>query len=81
MLKSKDTVYEIIKEIPADSMVSLSFKQLREFEGRLKDEIIFYSLKHKEKSKDYQRAVLALRWVQGIIRIKTMDSMKGPKNG
>jgi hypothetical protein len=81
MLKSKDTVYEIIKEIPADSMVSLSFKQLREFEGKLKDEIIFYSLKHKEKTKDYQRAVLALRWVQGIIRIKTMDTMKGPKNG
>lgn len=81
MLKSKDTVYEIIKEIPADSMVSLSFKQLREFESRLKDEVIYYSLKHKEKTKDYQRAVLALRWVQGIIRIKTMDTMKGPKNG
>ena len=81
MIKPKDTVFEVIKEIPADAMVSLSFKQLRKFESRLKDEIIFYSLKHKEKTKDYQRAVLALRWVQGIIRIKTMDTMKGPKNG
>lgn len=81
MLKSKDTVFEIIKKIPADSMASLSFTQLRKFENRLKNEIIFYSLKHKEKTKVYQRAVLALRWVQGIIRIKTINTMKGPKNG
>lgn len=77
MVKNKKTVYEIIQTIPVDSMVSLSFSQLHDFEARLKEEVVAHSLKHKEKSKEYHRAVLALRWVQGVIRIKTMDEAKG----
>ena len=77
MVKSKKTVYEIIQTIPVDSMVALSFPQLRDFEARLKDEVIGHTLKHREKTKEYHRAVLALRWVQGVIRIKTMDEAKG----
>ena len=77
MVKSKKTVYEIIQTIPVDSMVALSFPQLRDFEARLKEEVIAHTLKHREKTKEYHRAVLALRWVQGVIRIKTMDQAKG----
>ena len=73
MVKSKKTVYEIIQTIPVDSMLSLSFSQLRDFEAQLKEEVIGHTLKHREKTKEYHRAVLALRWVQGVIRIKTMD--------
>lgn len=77
MVKSKKTVYEIIQTIPVDSMVSLSFSQLRDFEVRLKEEVVAHSLKHREKTKEYHRAVLALRWVQGVIRIKSVDEAKG----
>ena len=77
MVKSKKTVYEIIQTIPVDSMVALSFPQLRDFEERLKEEVIGHTLKHREKTKEYHRAVLALRWVQGVIKIKTMDQAKG----
>ena len=73
MVKSKKTVYEIIQTIPVDSMMALSFTQLRDFEAHLKEEIIAHTLQHREKTKEYHRAVLALRWVQGVIRIKTMD--------
>ena len=51
--------------------------QLRDFEARLKEEVICHTLKHREKTKEYHRAVLALRWVQGVIRIKMMDDAKG----
>ena len=77
MVKKTKTVYEIIQTIPVDSMVALSFPQLRDFEARLKEEVIGHTLKHREKTKEYHRAVLALRWVQGVIRIKTMDQAKG----
>ena len=69
MVKSKKTVYEIIQTIPVESMIALSFPQLRDFEAQLKA----HTLKRKQKTKEYHRAVLALRWVQGVIRIKTMD--------
>ena len=81
MVKSKKTVYEIIQTIPVDSMVSLSFSQLRDFEAQLKEEVIAHTLKHREKTKEYHRAVLALRWVQGVIRIKTMDERQGVQHG
>ena len=77
MVKKTKTVYEIIQTIPVDSMVALSFPQLRDFEARLKEEVIGHTLKHREKTKEYHRAVLALRWVQGVIKIKTMDEAKG----
>jgi len=77
MVKKTKTVYEIIQTIPVDSMVALSFPQLRDFEARLKEEVIAHTLKHREKTKEYHRAVLALRWVQGVIKIKTMDQAKG----
>ena len=77
MVKKTKTVYEIIQTIPVDSMVALSFPQLRDFEARLKEEVIGHTLKHREKTKEYHRAVLALRWVQGVIKIKTMDQAKG----
>jgi hypothetical protein len=77
MVKKTKTVYEIIQKIPVDSMVALSFPQLRDFEARLKEEVICHTLKHREKTKEYHRAVLALRWVQGVIRIKMMDDAKG----
>ena len=80
MVKSKKTVYEIIQTIPVDSMIALSFTQLRDFEARLK-EVIAHTLKHREKTKEYHRAVLALRWVQGVIRIKTMDECQGVQHG
>ena len=47
------------------------------FSIRLKEEVIGHTLKHREKTKEYHRAVLALRWVQGVIKIKTMDEAKG----
>ena len=81
MVKSKKTVYEIIQNIPVDSMIALSFTQLREFEAQLKDEVIAHTLKRKQKSKEYHRAVLALRWIQGVIRIKTMDECQGVQHG
>ena len=77
MVKSKKTVYEIIQTIPVDSMVSLSFSQLRDFEAQLKEEVIAHTLKHREKTKQYHRAVLALRWVRGVIWIKSMGETKG----
>ena len=81
MVKSKKTVYEIIQTIPVDSMLTLSFSQLRDFEAQLKEEVIGHTLKHREKTKEYHRAVLALRWVQGVIRIKTMDECQGVQHG
>ena len=51
MVKSKKTVYEIIQTIPVDSMLSLSFSQLRDFEAQLKEEVIGHTLKHREKTK------------------------------
>ena len=81
MVKIKKTVYEIIQTIPVDSMVSLSFSQLRDFEAQLKEEVIEHTLKHREKTKEYHRAVLALRWIQGVIRIKTMDECQGVQHG
>lgn len=77
MVKKTKTVYEIIQTIPIDSMIALSFSQLCDFETRLKEEIITHTLKHREKTKEYHRAVLALRWVQGVIRIKSVDEAKG----
>ena len=77
MVKHTKSVYEIIQNIPVDSMIALSFTQLREFEAQLKDEVIAHTLKRKQKTKEYHRAVLALRWVQGVIRIKSVDEAKG----
>ena len=48
---------------------------------QLKEEVIAHTLKHREKTKEYHRAVLALRWVQGVIRIKTMDECQGVQHG
>lgn len=81
MVKHTKSVYEIIQTIPVDSMISLSFPQLRDFEKRLKDEVIAHTLKRRQKTKEYHRAVLALRWVQGIIRIKKMDKYPGVRHG
>lgn len=81
MVKHTKSVYEIIQTIPVDSMISLSFPQLRDFEKRLKDEVIAHTLKRRQKTKEYHRAVLALRWVQGIIRIKKMDKYRGVRHG
>ena len=77
MVKKTKTVYEIIQTIPVESMIALSFTQLRDFEAQLKEEIIAHTLKHREKTKQYHRAVLALRWVRGVIRIKSMGETKG----
>ena len=77
MVKNTKTVYEIIQNIPVESMIALSFTQLREFEAQLKEEVIAHTLKHREKTKKYHRAVLALRWVRGVIRIKSMGETKG----
>ena len=81
MVKHTKSVYEIIQTIPVDSMISLSFPQLRDFEKRLKEEVIAHTLKRRQKTKEYHRAVLALRWVQGIIRIKKMDKYTGVRHG
>ena len=81
MVKNTKTVYEIIQNIPVESMIALSFTQLREFESQLKEEVIAHTLKHREKTKEYHRAVLALRWVQGVIRIKTMDECQRVHHG
>ena len=77
MVKHTKSVYEIIQTIPVESMIALSFPQLRDFEAQLKEEVIARTLKHREKTKEYHRAVLALRWVQGVIRIKSVDEAKG----
>ena len=77
MVKCTKSVYEIIQTIPVDSMIALSFPQLRDFEARLKEEVITHTLKRRQKTKEYHRAVLALRWIQGVIRIKSMDEAKG----
>ena len=81
MVKNTNSVYEIIQNIPVDSMIALSFTQLRKFEAQLKEEVIAHTLKHRQKTKEYHRAVLALRWIRGVIRIKTMDECKGVKHG
>lgn len=81
MVKHTKSVYEIIQTIPVDSMIALSFPQLRDFEARLKDEVITHTLKRRQKTKEYHRAVLALRWIQGVIRIKTMDECQGVQHG
>ena len=77
MVKNTKTVYEIIQNIPVESMIALSFTQLREFEAELKEEVIAHTLKHSEMTMQYHRAVLALRWVRGVIRIKSMGETKG----
>lgn len=48
-MKNTKTVYEIIQNIPAESMVELSFEQLREFETSLKEEVIIHALKNRQK--------------------------------
>lgn len=77
MVKHTKSVYEIIQKIPVNSMIGLSFTQLHTFEKQLKEEVITHVLRYREKTQEYRRAVLALRWIQGIIRIKTIDEGKG----
>ncbi len=81
MVKNTKTVFEIIQRIPVNCMVELSFTQLRDFEAQLKEEIITHILRHRQKTREYRRAVLALRWVQGVIRIKTMAECHGVQHG
>ena len=81
MVMNTKSIYEVIQNIPVDSMIALSFPQLRIFEMHLKEEVVEHSLKHRERTKEYHRAVLALRWIQGVIRIKGMDEATGECNG
>ena len=46
MVKHTKSVYEIIQTIPVESMIALSFPQLRDFEAQLKEEVIAHTLKH-----------------------------------
>lgn len=76
MVKNTKTVYEIIQNIPVESMITLSFTQLREFEAQLKEEVITHTFKHRKKTKEYHRAVLVLRWIRSVIRIKSWMKQK-----
>lgn len=80
MVKKTKTVYEIIQTIPVDSMIALSFTQLRDFEARLKEEVIAHTLKRKQKTRIPSRSSCS-RWVQGVIRLKTMDECQGVQHG
>ena len=67
MRKSKNTVYEMIKTIPIDKLMAMDNSQLIFWEN---EEI------GRQKTRAYRRALLSLKWLQGIRRIKTSAEYK-----
>lgn len=61
--KRKINVTEAIREIPAMYLMELKFSTLNKLEKKIKQEI--------------DRSTLALRWVQGIKRIKRAKDIGG----
>ncbi|MBQ8436020.1 MAG: hypothetical protein IJX20_00050 [Alphaproteobacteria bacterium] len=61
--KRKTNVSEAIREIPAMYLMELKFSTLTKLEKKIKQEV--------------DRSTLALRWVQGIKRIKRAKNIGG----
>lgn len=74
MKKQKTTIYERIKAIPVDKMLELDQRQLSYWEKEVKLEIEQLKAFGLKNSKAYRRAVLSLKWIQGIMRIKKIDA-------
>lgn len=76
MRKSKNTVYEMIKTIPVDKLMAMDTNQLIFWENEVRDEIDELKEIGHQKTRAYRRALLSLKWLQGIRRIKTSAEYK-----
>ncbi len=75
MTKQKTTIYECIKTIPIEKMLEFSQRQLSYWEKEVRLEIEQLKAFGLKNSKAHRRAVLSLKWIRGIMRIKKMDTM------
>lgn len=76
MRKSKNTVYEMIKTIPVDKLMAMDISQLIFWENEVREEINELKEIGRQKTRAYRRALLSLKWLQGIRRIKTSAEYK-----
>lgn len=76
MRKSKNTVYEMIKTIPIDKLMAMDNSQLIFWENEVQEEIDELKEIGRQKTRAYRRALLSLKWLQGIRRIKTSAEYK-----
>ena len=76
MRKSKNTVYEMIKTIPVDKLLAMDTSQLIFWENEVREEINELKEIGRQKTRSYRRALLSLKWLQGIRRIKTSAEYK-----
>ena len=76
MRKSKNTVYEMIKTIPVDKLMAMDTSQLICWENEVREEINELKEIGRQKTRAYRRALLSLKWLQGIRRIKTSAEYK-----
>ena len=76
MRKSKNTVYEMIKTIPVDKLMAMDTSQLIFWENEVREEINELKEIGCQKTRAYRRALLSLKWLQGIRRIKTSAEYK-----
>ena len=75
MRKCKNTVYEMIKTIPVDKLMALDNSQLIFWENEV-EEIDELKELGRQKTRAFHRALLSLKWLQGIRRIKTSAEYK-----
>ncbi len=80
MKKQKTTIYECIKTIPIGKMLEFDQRQLSYWEKEVKLEIEQLKAFGLNNSKAYRRAILSLKWVQGIMRIKKLSNQSGGRN-
>lgn len=76
MRKFKNTVYEMIKTIPVDKLIAMDNDQLIFWENEVREEIDKLKEIGRQKTQAYRRALLSLKWLQGIRRIKTTGDYK-----
>ena len=74
-MKEKN-VYDTICKIPFLELLKFSSEKLIALERQTTSELYTLSLLKKEKSRDYRRACLALKWIQGARRIKAVHEEK-----
>lgn len=70
MCQKTKKIYEQIRNIPVATLLGLGNKKLTEMEHRISIEVHVISMNKKQIDEEYRRAKLALKWLQGILRIK-----------
>lgn len=76
MRKCKNTVYEMIKTIPVEQLMAMNNSQLIFWENEVQEEIDELKELGRQKTRAFHRALLSLKWLQGIRRIKTSAEYK-----